>query len=293
MPQFAVWRPRRAFITAALMLSLMLAACSGPDEFGDDAQLPTTAAILTPTQGVDATPTEAAHATATPDDASSASTAETTVTPSADDSTPTVERTPTAEETPEPETTPTPEVESTPTQEALGGMDSLPLLEELSESGYVVADQGERSDEQLARAYADPTAHLLRLEEWGFRQHVYREFTRQAADDDPVPSYVLGTVNVYGSPEQADAAFQWLEDLQINQGARAATALELGDATVAITLATAQGVPTASVYVLFGSSTYIYYAEGGDPLPTVTAIAEQVFERIGDEGRQANLRWPN
>jgi hypothetical protein len=172
-------------------------------------------------------------------------------------------------------------------------VDALPRLDELSEGGYIVADQGERSQEQLAQAYADPTAHLLRLEEWGFRQHVYREFTRQSVEDGALPNYVLATVNVYGSPEQADIAFQWLEDLQINQGARTAAAPELGDAAVAITVATAQGIATASVYIRYGSSTYIYYAEGGDPLPRVISIAEQVFGRIGDQSRQAALRWPS
>lgn len=289
MPRVPVRQPRRAFIAAALILSLMLAACSGPDDFGDDSQTPSAAALSTPMNDVIATPTGTVRATPTADDATETSAVET---PDSEPATPTVEQTPTVADTPEPETTPTPEVEPTVTQEALGGMDPLPRLEELSEGGYVVADQGERSDQQLAQAYSDPTAHLLRLEEWGFRQHVYREFTRQAAEDDPLPAYVLGTVNVYGSPEQADLAFQWLEDLQINQGARTAAAPELGDAAVAITVATQQGIPTASAYVRFGSSTYIYYAEGGDPLPEVIAVAERVFERIGDESRRAELGWP-
>lgn len=289
MPRFHARRAHTAFLAAALILTVVLAACSGPDEFGDSSQTQTTAPVSTPINAGNVTPTRAANASPTSDDATETTTTET---PDADPASPTVEQTPTVEGTPEPETTPTSEVAPTATQEALGGMDSLPRLEELAESGYVVADQGERSDEQLARAYSDSTAHLLRLEEWGFRQHVYREFTRQAADDDPLPAYVLGTVNVYGSPEQADLALQWLEDLQINQGARTAAAPELGDAAVAITIATAQGTPTASVYVRFGSSTYIYYAEGGDPLPQMIAVAERVFERIGDEGRRAELGWP-
>lgn len=290
MPRVSVRQPRRAFIVAALILSLMLTACSGPDEFGDEVQTPVTGALSTPVNDVATTPTSAARATPTDDDATETPDVET---PDTEPATPTVEQTPTVADTPAPETTSTPEVEPTATQEALGGMDPLPRLEELSEGGYIVADQGERSDEQLAQAYSDPTAHLLRLDEWGFRQHVYREFTRQAAENDPLPSYVLATINVYGSPEQADLAFQWLEDLQINQGARTAAAPELGDAAVAVTVATAQGIPTASVYVRYGSSTYIYYAEGGDPLPRMIALAEQVFGRIGDESRRAGLRWPS
>ncbi|CAN5194998.1 hypothetical protein BH23CHL1_BH23CHL1_10710 [soil metagenome] len=290
MPRVLERQPRWTCIAAALILSLTLAACSGPDDFGDDSQTPATAELSTPTNDVDATPTGTARATPTIDDATGTPPVET---PEAEPATPTVEQTPTVAETPEPETTPTPEVEPTATQEALGGVDALPRLDELSEGGYIVADQGERSQEQLAQAYADPTAHLLRLEEWGFRQHVYREFTRQSVEDGALPNYVLATVNVYGSPEQADIAFQWLEDLQINQGARTAAAPELGDAAVAITVATAQGIATASVYIRYGSSTYIYYAEGGDPLPRVISIAEQVFGRIGDQSRQAALRWPS
>ncbi len=172
-------------------------------------------------------------------------------------------------------------------------MDPLPRPDELSEAGYIVADEGERSQEQLAGAYDDQTAHLLRLEEWGFRQHVYREFTRQASDANQRPPYVLATVNVYGSPAQANDAFKWLEDLQLNQGAKNAAAPEIGDAAVAITVATQEGIPTASVYVLYGSSTFVYYAQGGDPLPEVIAVAERVFERIGDDRRRAERRWPS
>lgn len=283
---------RRALFSAMLILTLILAACSGPDDFADSEETPAGAAPTASLAAASATPARTATAEVTPtveeDD-------ETPTAPTPDEGTVTPEVEPTLEvpNTPEIEQTPTPEVELTPTEEALGGMDPLPRLEELPGGGYIVADQGERTDEQLARAYADATAHLLRLDEWGFRQHVYREFTRQGAENDPAPTYVLGTINVYGSPEQADLAFQWLEDLQLNQGAQAAEAPELGEATTAITIATAQGVPTASVYVRFGSSTYIYYAEGGDPLPAVIAIAETVFERLGDEGRRAEIGWPS
>lgn len=283
-------QPGRALLSAALILMLILAACSGPDDFTDTAETPTEVATTVPLSDASPTPSRTATAEITPT-ADGAN--ETPAVETPDAATPLVEPTPEATNTPEVERTATPEAETTPTEEALGGMDSLPRLEELPGSGYIVADQGERTDEQLARAYADATAHLLRLDEWGFRQHVYREFTRQGAEDDPAPTYVLGTVNVYGSLEQADLAFQWLEDLQLNQGARAAEAPELGEATVAITIATAQGVPTASVYVRSGSSTYIYYAEGGDPLPAVIAIAETVFERISDAGRRAELSWPS
>lgn len=275
MPRSPKRKPRPVFIAVALIVSLMLVACSGPDDFGAGLQTPSTAVLSTPENDVIATPTGTMRTTATADDSAGTPAIET---PGSDAK----RATPTAELTPTAEITPTPDVEPTATQEALGGMDSLPRLDELSDGGYIVADQGERSTEQLAQAYADPTAHLLRLEEWGFRQHVYREFTRQAADADPLPTYVLATVNVYGSPEQADLAFQWLEDFQINQGARTADAPELGDATVAITVATSQGIPTASVYVRYGSSMYIYYAEGGDPLPQVISIAERVFGRVGD-----------
>lgn len=297
MPQFLARQTIMTSVAATLCLAALLAACSGPDEFGDAVETPVPTATSTSTTQpssaatatVAASPTPAVEVTPTTDDATETTTQET---PDTDEGTATADGTPAAEETPGSEATSSPGAESTAAQEVPGGMDALPLLEELPQDGYIIADQGERSDEQLARAYADPTAHLLRLEEWGFRQHVYREFTRQAGDDDPRPGYVLATVNVYGSPEQADIAFQWLEDLQLNQGARTADAPVLGDGSVAITVTTQQGEPTASVYVRDGASTYIYYAEGGDPLPHVTELAERVFERIGDEGRRAESEWP-
>lgn len=271
--------PRRhgyRLVCAGLGAALMLAACTGPDEFGGDAPSPSPTATIEPT----VTPTPTVEPSPTPEP-----------TPTEE---PTPEPTPEPSPTEEPAETPTPEAEPTteaePTEEAPepteaaqvpGAMESLPGLEELGEGGYIVADQGERTADQLAQAYTDSNTHLQRLDEWGFQQHVYREFTRNEGDsDNELPRYVLATINVYGSPELADLALQWLERLQLNQGATSVDPPDLGDAAVAVTVRTTQGEETASVYIRSGDRTYIYYAQGSEPLPKVLEVAARVFERL-------------
>jgi hypothetical protein len=160
--------------------------------------------------------------------------------------------------------------------------DLLPQVADLpgDGSGYTIAEEGTRSAQDLANAYADPAAHLQRLNEWGFKQHVYRSFSLAASANDPkLPYTILTTINEYGSPEQASDAVKWLKSLATAQGASEATAPTVGDEVVAITQPTSNGEPTASIYVRRDSIVYVYFAQGGDPLPAVSSTAERVFAR--------------
>jgi hypothetical protein len=233
----------------------LIAACQGP-ETGDDR---------------DPTPTPTATASATP-----------------------TEIPPTATATPEPTATntPTPTVTATPTEPsgspATGSpagntgepRDRLPLLSELPGEGYTITEEGTRTAQELANAYADPAAHLRRLDEWGFKRHAYRAFVRTpSGPDDPLPPSILATINEYGSDEQAENALQWLLRLAMSQGATEVEPPRIGDNAVAITLPTADNVPTASLYVRQGPYIYVYFAEGGDPGGAVAGIGTRVFGR--------------
>jgi len=266
-------QPFRRNISLIAGALLLMAACSGPDQFGGGAPTPVPSPTTVPTE--QPSPTPEPEPTATPEPSP-------TATPEPEPS-PTPE--PVPEDTPTPELEPTPEPEPTepptPAPQPPGAMDSLPILEDFGEGGYILADQGERSAEELARAYIEFSAHLQRLEDWGFQQHVFREFTRTVGESDAEPPrYVLATVNVYGSPEQAAMALQWLERLQLNQGATSVEPPDLGDDAVAVTVRTSQGEDTASVYLRSGNRTYIYYAQGDNPLPLVMDLSQQVFERL-------------
>jgi hypothetical protein len=263
---------------------VLITACSGPDEFGSGAPTQVPSPTTTPTEQPSPTPEPAPTSTLEPSP------------------TPSPEPAPSATSEPEPENTPTPEVEPTPepeptstsmpTPQPPGAMESLPTLEDFGNGGYVLADQGERSAEQLASAYVESSAHLQRLEDWGFQQHVYREFTRTPGESDAEPPrYVLATINVYGSPEQAAMALQWLERLQLNQGAASVDPPELGEEAVAVTVRTSQGEDTASVYIRSGDRTYIYYAQGDDPLPMVLDLSKRVFERLRQAESTAGFGW--
>jgi hypothetical protein len=146
-------------------------------------------------------------------------------------------------------------------------------------AGYTIAEEGTRTAEELAEAYADPAAHLRRLDEWGFKRHIFRAFSLENSNDNRLPPTILATINLYGSDEQAEDALQWLRQLGTATGATDAEAPSIGDNAVALTLPTSDGVPTASIYVRDGAILFVYFAEGGDPLPAVTGIATKVFSR--------------
>jgi hypothetical protein len=277
-------QPVRWHVSLIVAAVFLAAGCSGPDQFGNLAPTAVPSPSPTPTETPSPTPEPEPTPTSEPSPTSSP-----LPTPS-----------PTSE--PEPQDTPTPDVEPTPppdptptvtsTPQPPGAMDSLPVLEDFNNGGFILADQGERSAEQLAQAYIETAAHLQRLEDWGFQQHVYREFTRTPGESDAEPPrYVLATVNVYGSPEQAAMALQWLERLQLNQGAASVDPPDLGDEAVAVTVRTSQGEDTASVYVRSGNRTYIYYAQGNNPLPMVQELSQRVFERLQLAAPIAGFEW--
>ncbi|MGE3845149.1 MAG: hypothetical protein AB7I50_26615 [Vicinamibacterales bacterium] len=144
---------------------------------------------------------------------------------------------------------------------------------------YTIAEEGTRTAEELAEAYADPAAHLRRLDEWGFKRHIFRAFSLENSNDNRLPPTILATINLYGSDEQAEDALQWLRQLGTATGATDAEAPSIGDNAVALTVPTSDGVSTASIYVRDGAILFVYFAEGGDPLPAVTGIATKVFSR--------------
>ncbi|HUG14626.1 MAG TPA: hypothetical protein VMM78_06365 [Thermomicrobiales bacterium] len=252
----------------AFALVLGLLACTGPERRG----------AVDPTF----TPTPSSTPTEVPPSSTPTATQEPTATAS-----PTPEPSPTPTEVPatatadtSPTTGSAPTVAVTPTVEDAGLAGELATLSELQAPGYEVQEEGTRSAQELANAYAEPGAHLQRLQDWGFEQHVFRAFVRPGGvDGDIEPDYILVTVNMYGSDEQALEALNWLFRSWTVQGATEVDAPNVGDSSVAITVLTAGGQPSASVYVQRERYVYIFFAEGGEPLPMVQGIAERVFAR--------------
>jgi hypothetical protein len=259
---------RIPLMSIALVVALaLLIGCTGPQQRGAVDPTVTPTPTPTPTE-VPATPTPEAEPTPTP-----------TSTPEPSP-TPTVAPSPTPEPSPTPPVTPPPGVTPTTEVEDIGLAAELVTLDELGADGYEVLEEGTRSAQELANAYAEPGAHLQRLQDWGFVEHHYRSFIRPAGvDGDTEPDFVLATVNEYGSDEQAEQALVWLFRLGTSQGASEADAPEVGDNRLAITFPTADGIPTASLYVRRAQYIYIFFAQGGDPLPMLQNIATRVFSR--------------
>jgi hypothetical protein len=239
-----------------ITLALSVVACTGP-ETGDDRD-------PTPTPTATATPTEVPP------------TATATLTPTAE---PTATTTPTATVGVSPTAASSATAATTATVAQVSLPDRLPTLEDLPNERYAIAEEGTRSAEDLAAAYSDVVAHLRRLDEWGFKQHVFRAFSLTGADDDTLPHLILTTINAYGSAEQAEAALQWLQQYGTATGATESDPPSVGEQAVALTVPTSTGIPTASIYVRQGSLLFVYFAEGGDPLPIVDSIATKVFSR--------------
>jgi len=248
-------------LALTVLVMAIATACTGPDT-GDDR---------------DPTPTPTETATPTPS-------------PTPEPPMPTVEASPTVAPTATPEPTPTtdasptrsasPTVAASPTAEPVASNAWLPTLAEMPGDGYFVAEEGSRTAQELANAYVDQAAHLRRLGEWGFKQHLYRAFARSSSSDtDTLPYAILTTINEYGSDEQADAALEWLRQLGTATGATPAEAPQIGENAVALTVPTSTGVPTASVYIRQGPTLFVYFGEGGDPLAAISTVAANVFSR--------------
>lgn len=267
-----------------LLLAVLVVACTGPDNRDDNDS------TATPTATVPATPVAAG---ATPTEEQARATAGETETPQAtpdatEDETAEPTRTATSEPIPTPttEVTPTEAASPTPTPLAMGLEESLPLIEQLGDPGFYLANQGSQSALDLANSYSDSSAHLERLDNWGFKEHQFREFGREpTGPDDPLPVYVLATVNEYGSPEQANEAMDWLESLNRSQGHEFVDPPPtFGDRTIASSVATADGAPSSIVFVQIGPRVYAYFAQGGQPLDFVLRLAEENTRRILEAG---------
>ncbi|HAX25759.1 MAG TPA: hypothetical protein DCX80_12085 [Chloroflexi bacterium] len=240
---------RLGVIAPVALVLLVLLACSGPETRDDTDPTPIPTATPIPPSPT-ATATLAPTATATPSP---------TPSPTIAPASPTANASPTA----------VVELQS-----------RLPALADLPDggAGYIIAEEGTRSAQELANAYSDPAAHLQRLNTWGFKRHVYRAFAR-GDESGTAPTTILTTINEYGSPEQASDAVTWLKRLATTQGATESEPPKLGDEAVALTQPTAGGTPTASIYVREGAMVFVYFAQGGDPLPTITSIATAVLTR--------------
>lgn len=197
--------------------------------------------------------------------------------------TPTATATPTATSTPSPvPPTPTPSPTPTATPFPISLADSLPTADQLPFGGYFLANQGTRSALDLANSYADSSAHLERLNNWGFKEHQFREFSRESTgSDDPAPFFVLTTVNEYGDDDLAGDVLDWLRALNGSQGHTFVDPdPEIGEQAFASSVQTADGSPSSIAFVQIGPRVYAYFAQGGEPLEFVLELAESNTARI-------------
>ena len=257
-------------LSIAALIALIV-ACAGPDD-RDDSD-PTRTLAEQPTElAVTSSATDESEADASPTDDATGSPTETAA--------------PTPSPTTPPSPTPTeePAATETPTALPVNLDESLPGAEDLPGENYFLANEGTQSALDLANSYQDSSAHLERLDEWGFREHIFREYSHESTGEgDPLPGYVLTTVNEYGSDEQAADALDWLRSLNASQGQEFVDPdPDLADGAFASSVGTADGTRTAIVYVQLGPRVYAYFAQGGEPLDFVLELATDNTSRIID-----------
>ena len=247
----------------------VLAACAGPEDRDDTDPTVTLAAQL-------ASPTFSFTATATATEGQLATATQTS----------TAQPSPTSTLSPTPEPTPSPEPTATSTSVPIALEDSLPSETQLPIDGYFLANQGSRSALDLANSYADSSAHLERLDEWGFKEHLFREYSREPeGDEDPAPDFVLTTVNEYGGSDQATDVLDWLRLLNASQGHEFVDpSPQIGDGAIASSVRTSTGVDTAIVFVQLGPRIFAYFAQGGIPLEFSLTLANENTQRLLDIG---------
>lgn len=181
-------------------------------------------------------------------------------------------------------------IELTPTGEP--GADLLPLLPTLDDmpEGFAIAEEGYRTEADIAAGWPDPNVMLEQLAAWEFVASAFRSFEIPAPGSEDLNQRMVSmrsSVSLYGSPSLAQEAARGARAMQMAvDGAEMSEAStdQIGDLAIA-----AQGsytsngstVIVAILYVVVDDVVLAYQglSFGHDSLPDITTIATQVEGR--------------
>ncbi len=178
--------------------------------------------------------------------------------------------------------TPTPQSAQRPAPLA----DMLPTVEDLPENllaGFVVTQDDERTLDQVAASLGDPAETTPLLEEWGWRQNLFRTFENPGAEiPEDATNYVDVSLHRFGNAESTGEALDYFSDAVVAaQGLSEIRVDRVGDEVRALS-----GNPegTANLVVLYvrDGPTLIRIggsSPAGDPTEDVLALAREVVER--------------
>lgn len=169
-------------------------------------------------------------------------------------------------------------------------LDQLPGLADLPAGFALDFEDPDVTAPEIAANYPDPSAHLDRLQGWGFAGSAYREFSIPSPGiNDALQRMIIfrAQVSRYGSPESTGEALRFqVEAAKSRQGWDLAqvSVQPLGDETVALQgTVESQGTTFIVAVLLVRRGDLLYRYEGAslgyNPYPDVVAIAERTLSR--------------
>ena len=183
----------------------------------------------------------------------------------------------------EEEVTPTPtEPDRDISAQTLPLLDFLPAQEQVP-AGLVLADEAERSKQDVAAALGGTDEATQLLDDWGWSGNAFRDFVLPQ-DAEPGPSgttFLNVSVHRFADAESAANALIFFSDqVVISQGLEDVEAPAIGE-TARLLLGAPDGVPLTILYVQDGP---IMYRMGGssanensDPTADVLAVAQAII----------------
>jgi hypothetical protein len=169
-------------------------------------------------------------------------------------------------------------------------LDQLPGLADLPPGFALDFEDPDVTAPEIAANYPDPSAHLDRLQAWGFAGSAYREFSIPSPGvNDAMQRMIIfrAQVSRYGSPESTGEALRFqVEAAKSRQGwsLTEVSTQPLGDETVALQgTAESDGTTFIVAILLVRRGDLLYRYEGAslgyNPYPDVVAIAERALSR--------------
>jgi hypothetical protein len=165
----------------------------------------------------------------------------------------------------------------TPIKEMLPGPADVP-------EGFEQSDDGKLTKEDVAASFSNADEAAQKLDEWEWKDNVYRMFDL-AADRDPKPedvTYLYVSIHRFGSAEAAAAALPYFAgEVQNVRGLAAVdTDKQLGDQMMAVAGGTT-GSNEVGLYIRDGARLIrvTAFSEAGDSMDDALALAEKVLNK--------------
>jgi hypothetical protein len=159
-------------------------------------------------------------------------------------------------------------------------------------SGFVMTDESKLDEEGVAATFSDPEEALAKLEGWGWRGHLRRDFgpAEEGGAGPNGVNFIVVSVHRFDSEDAANEALTYFSDSVIAlQGLQPVEVEQLGDESIALA-----GNPDAANLVVLYIRTGPYLVRigasspEGDPTAVVVELAQTILVNDPDEAARSN-----